>query len=103
MDKNEFDDFFASKPIKFSEKWKSELGNRFLRLKEKNTRQYLVGSKSVSYTHLRTHETVLDLVCRLLLENKKNKLNPSHLITILHNTLFTPNNTELSHLTSYLL
>ena len=28
--------------------------------------------KSVSYTHLRAHETVLDLVCRLLLE-KKNK------------------------------
>src|SRR5665811_263360 len=24
-------------------------------------------SKSVSYTHLRAHETVLDLVCRLLL------------------------------------
>ena len=29
------------------------------------------GSKSVSYTHLRAHETVLDLVCRLLLEKKK--------------------------------
>ena len=27
---------------------------------------------SVSYTHLRAHETVLDLVCRLLLEKKKN-------------------------------
>ena len=27
----------------------------------------------VSYTHLRAHETVLDLVCRLLLE-KKNKI-----------------------------
>ena len=24
--------------------------------------------KAVSYTHLRAHETVLDLVCRLLLE-----------------------------------
>mgnify|MGYP003376600850 CR=1 FL=1 len=32
---------------------------------------YIV-SKSVSYTHLRAHETVLDLVCRLLLEKKKN-------------------------------
>ena len=36
-----------------------------------------VGNRSrggaVSYTHLRAHETVLDLVCRLLLE-KKNKL-----------------------------
>ena len=27
--------------------------------------------ESVSYTHLRAHETVLDLVCRLLLEKKK--------------------------------
>ena len=26
----------------------------------------------VSYTHLRAHETVLDIVCRLLLEKKKN-------------------------------
>ena len=31
------------------------------------------GSMAVSYTHLRAHETVLDLVCRLLLEKKKNK------------------------------
>ena len=28
---------------------------------------------SVSYTHLRAHETVLDLVCRLLLEKKTQK------------------------------
>ena len=26
-----------------------------------------IGSEAVSYTHLRAHETVLDLVCRLLL------------------------------------
>ena len=31
----------------------------------------------VSYTHLRAHETVLDLVCRLLLEKKK-KSNHQH-------------------------
>ena len=31
----------------------------------------LRGSETVSYTHLRAHETVLDLVCRLLLEKKK--------------------------------
>src|SRR5665811_1118374 len=31
-----------------------------------------LGLGPVSYTHLRAHETVLDLVCRLLLE-KKNK------------------------------
>ena len=29
--------------------------------------------RPVSYTHLRAHETVLDLVCRLLLEKKKTK------------------------------
>ena len=29
------------------------------------------GGDPVSYTHLRAHETVLDLVCRLLLEKKK--------------------------------
>ena len=29
------------------------------------------GVGPVSYTHLRAHETVLDLVCRLLLEKKK--------------------------------
>ena len=28
---------------------------------------------AVSYTHLRAHETVLDLVCRLLLEKKKQQ------------------------------
>ena len=30
------------------------------------------GLDPVSYTHLRAHETVLDLVCRLLLEKKHN-------------------------------
>ena len=30
-----------------------------------------VNTDPVSYTHLRAHETVLDLVCRLLLEKKK--------------------------------
>mgnify|MGYP003380310502 CR=1 FL=1 len=33
---------------------------------------------SVSYTHLRAHETVLDLVCRLLLENKKTHTQHTH-------------------------
>ena len=31
----------------------------------------------VSYTHLRAHETVLDLVCRLLLEKKTSTINNS--------------------------
>ena len=33
--------------------------------------RYGAGVAAVSYTHLRAHETVLDLVCRLLLEKKK--------------------------------
>ena len=32
----------------------------------------------VSYTHLRAHETVLDLVCRLLLEKKHKQNRFSH-------------------------
>ena len=43
----------------------------------------------VSYTHLRAHETVLDLVCRLLLEKKKKQMT----ITNISQTI-TPNNTE---------
>ena len=31
----------------------------------------LLDGMTVSYTHLRAHETVLALVCRLLLETKK--------------------------------
>jgi len=34
----------------------------------------VTGVVPVSYTHLRAHETVLDLVCRLLLEKKKIRL-----------------------------
>ena len=33
-----------------------------------------VAAYPVSYTHLRAHETVLDLVCRLLLEKKKKTI-----------------------------
>ena len=39
-------------------------------------------SDPVSYTHLRAHETVLDLVCRLLLEKKTNKLHISQVSLI---------------------
>ena len=35
--------------------------------------QHVGGYVPVSYTHLRAHETVLDLVCRLLLEKKNKK------------------------------
>ena len=37
-----------------------------------STIKELLGLAPVSYTHLRAHETVLDLVCRLLLEKKNN-------------------------------
>ena len=39
----------------------------------------------VSYTHLRAHETVLDIVCRLLLEKKKDtKFNSQlHYVTMI--------------------
>ena len=40
-------------------------------------------SQTVSYTHLRAHETVLDLVCRLLLEKKNTvytDLSPTYVI-----------------------
>ena len=56
----------------------------------------------VSYTHLRAHETVLDLVCRLLLE-KKNKTTTINKLTdnkytyntqTTSNRLYHNNNTE---------
>ena len=42
----------------------------------------------VSYTHLRAHETVLDLVCRLLLEKQKKKkyTKPNNTTIIIINT-----------------
>ena len=40
-------------------------------IRSKGVGVYFVTQNPVSYTHLRAHETVLDLVCRLLLEKKK--------------------------------
>ena len=51
-----------------------------------------VDQTAVSYTHLRAHETVLDLVCRLLLEKKKHTLNshvPCNLTTTQHHNTTT--------------
>ena len=42
-------------------------------LKIVSRRHDVIGLQTVSYTHLRAHETVLDLVCRLLLEKKKQQ------------------------------
>ena len=50
-------------------------------------------ASAVSYTHLRAHETVLDLVCRLLLEKKK-PYNTQHYVTSqissIHTTMSPP-------------
>ena len=58
--------------------------NKFLYLATKQSlnpgkkKKYLISAEAitVSYTHLRAHETVLDLVCRLLLE-KTNTQKPT--------------------------
>src|SRR5665811_2049736 len=42
--------------------------NRFCRTPSRHQGNLDVDREAVSYTHLRAHETVLDLVCRLLLE-----------------------------------
>ena len=39
-------------------------------------------AQAVSYTHLRAHETVLDLVCRLLLEKKKKHSTKPSTVTL---------------------
>ena len=39
-------------------------------------------AEAVSYTHLRAHETVLDLVCSLLLENKKKHKKKTYNLSI---------------------
>ena len=46
-------------------------------------------SAAVSYTHLRAHETVLDLVCRLLLEKQKSPSDHMQLLYTLTNH-YTP-------------
>ena len=45
---------------------------RELSVKEISDYLTSLSNTPVSYTHLRAHETVLDLVCRLLLEKKKH-------------------------------
>ena len=42
------------------------------------------GPAPVSYTHLRAHETVLDLVCRLLLETKKRQIDKTDNSSVVH-------------------
>mgnify|MGYP007112062106 CR=1 FL=1 len=56
----------------------------------------------VSYTHLRAHETVLDLVCRLLLEKKKRYITRHHVKNEHYHTIniqliATPNRDKTTH------
>ena len=50
-----------------------DLGTVQVKGKDQPVRAY----QAVSYTHLRAHETVLDIVCRLLLEKKKKIRRPT--------------------------
>src|SRR5665811_852623 len=51
--------------------WWEKPVHGFFRLFNRGFESFAPGYAPVSYTHLRAHETVLDLVCRLLLETKK--------------------------------
>ena len=53
------------------------LGDDYAKMKS------VVDSGAVSYTHLRAHETVLDIVCRLLLEKKKNQKKKKEVMTLI--------------------
>ena len=54
----------------------------------------------VSYTHLRAHETVLDLVCRLLLEKKKEDKNIPNLTCLILPITSLPSTNYLRSLSS---
>ena len=54
----------------------SEL-DRFVVGQNKAKKAVAVALRTVSYTHLRAHETDSYLVCRLLLEKKKNSMQSS--------------------------
>ena len=55
----------------FKSKFQKQYGKSFYQIHLEKKMEH--AANSVSYTHLRAHETVLDLVCRLLLETKKKK------------------------------
>ena len=46
---------------------------QFVMVLDQSVMNVSISQLAVSYTHLRAHETVLDLVCRLLLEKKKKE------------------------------
>ena len=53
----------------------------------KTVEEHLRKERPVSYTHLRAHETVLDIVCRLLLDTKPHIIHILHLPLTLHNQI----------------
>ena len=48
-----------------------EIVDFFYEFSQKADAVFIEGNKAVPYTHLRAHETLLDRLCRLLLEKKK--------------------------------
>ena len=73
---------------------KNSLKRKMLQKAARSLRHILA---PVSYTHLRAHETVLDLVCRLLLEKKKKMKNN---INYIYSTTYTIYNkhTQVTHM-----
>ena len=66
---------------------REEAERRGLKPRARIIADVVVGTDPVSYTHLRAHETVLDLVCRLLLEKKKTDTQCiSHTMTMKQHT-----------------
>ena len=63
----------------------AEFNYNFFRKESGSGIDFSAGFTPVSYTHLRAHETVLDLVCRLLLEKKKHFITKHHYNTKLRN------------------
>src|SRR5664280_1220936 len=77
MQRNKYENFVV---MLYKEDKRNEAKEMIERI-SRVAQQYLTGRlvaaciMAVSYTHLRAHETVLDLVCRLLLEKKKTTKN----------------------------
>ena len=67
----ELDDYKNPEAIKAYKEWlKTAQYKPIINIENHDTIGMI--AMAVSYTHLRAHETVLDLVCRLLLEKKKD-------------------------------
>ena len=56
--------------MSFKDGYDTVIGERGVTLSGGQRQRLAIARAPVSYTHLRAHETVLDLVCRLLLEKK---------------------------------